>query len=54
MSGQFHASAALPPGERPPVTHWVGGQVSPRAGLDNVEGYSYAHSVLMSLYVLLF
>jgi hypothetical protein len=32
MSGQLHAPAALPPG-----THWIGGWVDPRAGLDDVE-----------------
>jgi hypothetical protein len=32
MSGQFHATAALPPG-----THWIGGWVDPRAGLDEVK-----------------
>jgi hypothetical protein len=25
------------PGETAPSTHWIGGWVSPRAGLDNVE-----------------
>jgi hypothetical protein len=25
------------PGERAPSTHWIGGWVDPRAGLDNVE-----------------
>jgi hypothetical protein len=33
VSGQLHATAALPSGERAPETHWV----SPRAGLDDVE-----------------
>jgi hypothetical protein len=38
MSGQLHAPAALPPGkEPPPRTHWIGGWVDPRAGLDDVE-----------------
>jgi hypothetical protein len=32
VSGQPHASAALTPG-----THWIGGLVGPRAGLDDVE-----------------
>jgi hypothetical protein len=27
----------LSPGERAPGTHWIGGWVDPRAGLDNVE-----------------
>jgi hypothetical protein len=34
-------SASLPgrftPGERAPGTHWIGGWVGPRAGLDDVE-----------------
>jgi hypothetical protein len=38
VSGQRHAPAALlPPGKGPPVpigTHWTGGWVGPRAGLD--------------------
>jgi hypothetical protein len=35
VSGQYHASAALyPPGERTPGTHWTGGWVGPRGGLD--------------------
>jgi hypothetical protein len=25
------------PGEKVPVTHWIGGRVGPRAGLDGVE-----------------
>jgi hypothetical protein len=25
------------PGERAPGTHWIGGSVDPRAGLDDVE-----------------
>jgi hypothetical protein len=37
MSGQLHATAALPPGERAPDTHWIGGWVGPRAGPDDVE-----------------
>jgi hypothetical protein len=35
VSGQHHAPAALlPPGKGPPGTHWTGGWVGPRAGLD--------------------
>ena len=33
VGGQRHASAALPPGERP-GTHCIGGLMGPRAGLD--------------------
>jgi len=36
VSGQLHAPVALPPGKEPPVTHWIGGCVGPRAGLDAV------------------
>jgi hypothetical protein len=34
VSGQFHAPAALTPGNG---THWKGGWVGPRPGLDDVE-----------------
>jgi hypothetical protein len=37
VSGQLHAPAVLPPGEGAPGTHWIGGWVDPRAGLDAVE-----------------
>ena len=33
MDGELHAQAALPPGKRP-GTHFIGGWVGPRAGLD--------------------
>jgi hypothetical protein len=36
VSGQLHAPAALPPGERAPGTHWIGGWVGPTAVLDAV------------------
>jgi hypothetical protein len=36
VSGQLHALAALPPRERAPDTHWVGGWVDPRTVLDAV------------------
>jgi hypothetical protein len=35
VSGQLHTPAALPSG-RSPGTHWIGGWVGPRAGLDAV------------------
>jgi hypothetical protein len=35
VSGRLHASAALPPGKKP-CTHWIGGWVGRRAGLDAV------------------
>jgi hypothetical protein len=37
VSGQHHAPAALYPRGKdppPPGTHWIGGWVGPRAGLD--------------------
>jgi hypothetical protein len=37
VSGQLHAPAALPPGKEPPGTHWIGGWLCPRTGLDEVE-----------------
>jgi hypothetical protein len=37
VSGQLHAPATLLPGKEPPGTHWIGGWVGPRAGLDMVE-----------------
>jgi hypothetical protein len=37
VSGQLHAPAALPRGKKSPGTHWIGGWVDPRAGLDDVE-----------------
>jgi hypothetical protein len=37
MSGELHVPTALPPGKEPPGTHWIGGWVGPRAGLDDVE-----------------
>jgi hypothetical protein len=36
VSGQLHASAALPPLEITHGTHWIGGWVGPRVGLDVV------------------
>jgi hypothetical protein len=38
VSGQHHASAALYPVEGTPGTHWIGGWVGPRAGLDAEAG----------------
>jgi hypothetical protein len=34
VSGQRHAPAALYPRGKNPGTHWIGGWVGPRAGLD--------------------
>jgi hypothetical protein len=40
VSGQLHAPAALPPGKRP-GTHFIGGWVDPRAGLDDMEKWKF-------------
>jgi hypothetical protein len=37
VNGQFHVPAALSPGEIASGTHWIGGWVDPRSGLDSVE-----------------
>jgi hypothetical protein len=37
VSAQLHAPATLPPGERAPGTHWIGGWVGPRTRMDDVE-----------------
>jgi hypothetical protein len=34
VSGQYHAPAVLYPQESTPVTHWIGGLLGLRAGLD--------------------
>jgi hypothetical protein len=34
-------SGRFTPGARAPCTHWVGGWVDPRAGLDNVENGTF-------------
>jgi hypothetical protein len=36
VSGQLHGPAALPLEKEPPRTHWIGGWVGLRAGLDTV------------------
>jgi hypothetical protein len=45
VSGQQHASAALYPRERP-STHFTGGWVGPRAGLDGLKISSHRDSIL--------
>jgi hypothetical protein len=40
VSGQLHAPAALPR-ERAPGTHFIGGWVDPRAGLDDMEKWKF-------------
>jgi hypothetical protein len=39
VGGEWSASRPghFTPGERAPGTHWIGGWVDPRAGLDDVE-----------------
>jgi hypothetical protein len=39
VGGEWSASRPVrfTPGERAPGTHWIGGWVGPRAGLDDVE-----------------
>jgi hypothetical protein len=37
MSGRLHAPAAFSLGKELLCTHWIGGWVSPRAGLDAVK-----------------
>jgi hypothetical protein len=37
VSGQLHVPDSFTPGERAPGTHWMGGWVGPRTGLDDVE-----------------
>jgi len=37
VGGQFHAQAALSPGKEPPGTHWIGGWVGCRAGVETVS-----------------
>jgi hypothetical protein len=34
---QLHVPVALPPGKEHPVTHWMGGWMDPRVGLDDME-----------------
>jgi hypothetical protein len=36
-SGELHAPVSLPPEKKPLGTHWIGGWLGPRAGLDPVE-----------------
>jgi hypothetical protein len=36
VSGKLHALVALPPRERAPGAHWIGGWVGLKAGLDAV------------------
>jgi hypothetical protein len=40
--GQLHAPAALPPEERTPGTHWIGGWVNPKAGPDDMQKWKFS------------
>jgi hypothetical protein len=40
MSGQLHAHATLPPGKSP-STHFIGGWVDPRVGVDDMEKWKF-------------
>jgi hypothetical protein len=40
VSGQLHVPAALPPGKSP-GTHFIGGWVDPRVGLDYMEKWKF-------------
>jgi hypothetical protein len=50
LSDQLHAPAALLPGETASGSHWLGGWVDPRAGLDapastkNRAPVTYSHT----------
>jgi hypothetical protein len=41
VSGQLQAPDALPPWERAPGIHFIGGWVNPRAGLDDMEKWTF-------------
>jgi hypothetical protein len=43
VSDQLHPLAAFIPRERAPSTHWIGGWVGPRVGLDAVEKRKILH-----------
>jgi hypothetical protein len=43
VSGQLHAPADLTSGQKVPVTHWTGGWVGPRFGLDAAEKIKIFH-----------
>ena len=47
MSGQLHASAALPPGERASAAHWIRSRTGIRAGLDVGERREFGSSRLV-------
>jgi len=43
VCGQLHALAALSPGKESVGTHWIGGWMGHRAGLDTVEKRKISH-----------
>jgi hypothetical protein len=43
VSGQLHAPAALLPMEGASDTHWIGGWVDPRVGMNSVEKRRIMH-----------
>jgi hypothetical protein len=43
VSGEFHAPAALLPGEGAASTHWMGGLVGPSVDLDAIEKEKILH-----------
>jgi hypothetical protein len=49
MSGQVHATAALPPWKGVPGTHWIGSWVGPRASLHDVEKRKFLPSPRLEL-----
>jgi hypothetical protein len=49
VSGQLHVPAALPLGKEPPGTHWIGGLVGPRTGLEDVEKRNFLNLPVLEL-----
>jgi hypothetical protein len=43
VSGQLHASTALPPADRAHGTHWIGSWVGPRVDVGAVEKRKILH-----------
>jgi hypothetical protein len=42
VSGKRDAPPRFNPGENPPITHWIGGWVGPRTGLETVEQRTFS------------
>jgi hypothetical protein len=51
VGGEWSASrpCCFTPGKRAPGTHWIGGWVGPRAGLDDVEKRKFSNAVSYSI-----